>query len=174
MYINIPGLHNSGEDHWQTHFENENPSKFIRIEQENWDEPECRTWIDKLEDDLRHLDYSKLILIGHSIGCMTIVKWFEKYGHIIKGALLVAPTDAEQPNFPSYISGFTPIPMKKLCFNSIVVASTNDHVTSLHRAEQFATAWGSELIVIKDAGHIEPKSGFGKWDEGFELLDKFA
>lgn len=171
MNIIIPGLHNSNEDHWQSHFEKSDPSNFRRIHQENWDEPDCLTWTAKLERDLKGSNYSDLVLIGHSIGCITIAMWFEKYRHKIKGALLVAPTDAEKDNFPSYISGFTPIPDSKLPFPSIVVASTNDHVTSIERARLFATNWGSELHIIEKAGHIEPKSGFGKWDLGLKLIE---
>jgi predicted alpha/beta hydrolase family esterase len=172
MKVNIPGLHNSKKDHWQTYFELQQPSQFIRIEQENWDEPDCETWINKIEKDLEGLHHSRLILIGHSIGCMAIVKWFEKFGHTIKGALFVAPTDAEKENFPSYISGFSPIPRQSLPFPSILVASTNDHVTSLKQAQEFALNWGSVLHTIENAGHLEPKSGFGEWPAGFKLVEK--
>ncbi|MCB0481172.1 MAG: alpha/beta hydrolase [Flavobacteriales bacterium] len=57
-------------------------------------------------------------------------------------------------------------------FPSIVVASTNDHVTSIDRSKKFASDWGSELIVLDNAGHIEPKSGFGEWPLGIQLLHK--
>lgn len=170
MKINIPGLHNSGEDHWQTIMERNFPGQFLRINQENWDEPDCQTWINKIEKDLSNCNYDEIILIGHSIGCMAIVKWFEKYQHHIKGALLVAPSDSENVNYPSYITGFVPIPNQKLPFPSIVVASSNDHVTDLNRSREFARNWGSKLVILNDAGHIEPKSGFGEWKKGLELI----
>ncbi|MDX2360169.1 MAG: alpha/beta hydrolase [Crocinitomicaceae bacterium] len=170
MKINIPGLHNSDENHWQTQLEQSDPLNFIRVHQENWDEPDCDTWINQIEGELKGFNHSELILIGHSIGCMSIVKWFEKFGHKIKGALLVAPSDSEKDNYPSYISGFVPIPRIKLPFPTIVVASTNDHVTSLQRAKEFAANWGSELIVLEDADHIETKSGFGNWPLSNELI----
>lgn len=170
MKVIIPGLHNSDENHWQSHFESSRPSEFIRINQLNWDEPDCESWINKIEEDLKEFKHSELILIGHSIGCMAIVKWFEKYRHLIKGALLVAPSDSEKASYPTYITGFSPIPSTKLPFPSIVVASTNDHVTEMVRSKQFAKDWGSELHILKKAGHIEPKSGFGEWPVGLELL----
>lgn len=49
MKVNIPGLHNSDEHHWQTHFERLMPEEFLRINQINWDEPDCETWIDTIE-----------------------------------------------------------------------------------------------------------------------------
>lgn len=172
MKVNIPGLHNSGEDHWQSHFENDKPSEFKRIIQENWSQPDCHTWIEKMEKDLKNENYSELILIGHSIGCMAIVNWIEKYHHVIKGALLVAPSDADKPVYPDYITGFSPVPMARLPFPSILVASSDDHVTDIERSKEFADHWGSELIILENAGHIEPSSGFGKWEQGMELVHR--
>ena len=55
---------------------------------------------------------------------------------------------------------------------TIIVASDNDHVTSIERSKDFAKNWGSELIILENAGHIEPKSGFGYWSLALELIDK--
>jgi uncharacterized protein len=172
MKINIPGLHDSDKFHWQTKFERADPKNFIRVTQENWDEPDCNTWINQIELELKDFNHSELILIGHSIGCMAIVKWFEKFGHIIKGVLLVAPSDSERDGYPSYISGFVPIPIFKMPFPTIVVASKNDHVTEIVRSKEFAHNWGSELVMLENAGHIEPKSGFGDWEYGLELINR--
>jgi hypothetical protein len=50
------------------------------------------------------------------------------------------------------------------------VASTTDEWVSLVRARQFAAAWGSELVNIGPAGHINTASGYGEWPAGLELL----
>ena len=170
LKVNIPGLRNSNEEHWQTLFENEDPINFYRVQQHNWEQPDCETWIDEIELSLSKFDHSQLILIGHSIGCIAIIKWFEKYGHHIKGALLAAPSDSEREGYPNYITGFTPIPTTLLPFPSVVVASNNDHVTLLERSEFFAQSWGSKMIILRDAGHIEPKSGFGYWQKGKDII----
>ncbi|MBK6264750.1 alpha/beta hydrolase [Marivirga sp. S37H4] len=170
MKVNIPGLHNSDINHWQSHFERLMPDEFFRVNQENWDEPDCETWIDTIEKELSNFNHPDLILIGHSIGCIAILKWFEKYQHKIKGALLVAPSDSERKNYPKYINGFVPIPKNIQPFPTIVVASINDHVTELDRSKEFANNWGSKLVILENAGHIESKSGFGKWDVGLKLV----
>lgn len=171
-YINIPGLHNSDEEHWQSIWEKKYPNQFYRIIQKNWDQPDCETWINQIENMLTEFDTSQLILIGHSIGCMAIVHWLQTFKHPVKGVLFVAPSDAEKPNFPTYISGFTPIPKSKLSYPSILVASTDDHVSSIERCLEFSSNWGSQLIILENAGHIEAISGFGDWQQGFELLKK--
>lgn len=170
MIINIPGLHNSGDDHWQTDLEKEWPNKFYRINQKNWDQPDCKTWIKTIEKELSHFTHQELILIGHSIGSIAIIKWLEHYKYIVKAALLVAPSDAESNNYPSYITGFTPIPKSQIPFPTTLVASTNDHVTSLDRSREWAKNWGSKLVVLEDAGHIESSNIFTPWPLIEELI----
>jgi hypothetical protein len=170
-YFIVPGLGNSGEEHWQTYFENSSDN-FKRINQTNWDSPNCDDWIETIDLALSGTDLSAVVLIGHSLGCSTIAHWANRYKRIIKGAFLVAPSDLEAPNYNFPTTGFAPIPLNKLPFKSIVVASSNDIWVSLERATEFANAWGSELINIGDAGHINVSSGFGQWNEGIEFLKK--
>jgi predicted alpha/beta hydrolase family esterase len=88
--------------------------------------------------------------------------------------MLVAPSDLEAPNYTFPIKGFSPIPLDKLNFNSIVVASSNDIWVSLERANIFAENWGSEFINIGDAGHINTSSGHTNWEEGLTILKKLG
>ncbi len=168
-YFIIPGLGNSGEDHWQTHFE-KTGSNFIRIEQDDWDTPNCDNWIETIEKKLSGYDLDTVILIGHSLGCSTIAHWAKKYNKKIKGALLVAPSDVEalQYNFP--VVGFSPMPKEKINFKTIVVASTDDQWVTIENAKQYASYWGSTFISIKNAGHLNTASGHGEWKEGLEIL----
>jgi predicted alpha/beta hydrolase family esterase len=63
---------------------------------------------------------------------------------------------------------------KKLPFPSIVVASTNDQYVDIERARAFAQAWGSTLVEIGEAGHINGASGYGEWPEGERMLLDFC
>ena len=171
-YFIVPGLGNSGTEHWQTYFETKG-NNFIRINQQEWDAPNCNSWVETIDAALVNVDLSTVVLIGHSLGCTTIVKWALQYKKKIKGALLVAPSDVDVPGYNFPTTGFSPIPSEKISFKTIVVASTNDEWVTLERATYFANNWGSELINIGEAGHINTAAGFGKWDEGLTLLAKF-
>ena len=96
-----------------------------------------------------------------------------QFGKTIKGALLVAPSDIESPVYTFPATGFTPIPMRKFSFKTVVVVSTNDEWVSFQSAAFFAQQWGSELVDIADAGHINAAAGYGKWEDGIALLNKF-
>lgn len=171
-YFIIPGLGNSGPGHWQTYFE-QSGSNFYRIEQQEWDAPNCQDWIETIERNLQQFDPATVVLIAHSMGCTAVAHWAKVYQRRIKGALLVAPSDLEQPAYTFPSEGFTPIPLDQLNFKTIVVNSSDDIWVTPDRARFFAEHWGSEYIELKNAGHINVAAGYGNWDAGLELLKKF-
>ncbi|MDP4262798.1 MAG: alpha/beta hydrolase [Bacteroidota bacterium] len=168
-YFIVPGLGNSGEEHWQTFFE-KSGDNFQRINQQEWDAPHCKDWIETIDKTISAYDPSTVILIGHSLGCAAIAHWATQYNKKIKGALLVAPSDLEAPQYTFPAKGFDPMPKEKINFPTIVVASSDDPWVSLDRAKFFAKNWGSEFINIGNAGHINVSSGHKQWDEGFAIL----
>ena len=171
-YLILPGLGNSGPDHWQSHLERKG-EHFIRVHQMDWESPKCDDWLEAFDLEINKHDHGDVVLIGHSLACVAIAHWANKYGKMIKGAFLVAPSDIEKPAYAFNAIGFDPIPLKKIPFPTIVVASTNDPWVSLGRAKYFAENWGSQFVNIGDAGHINTDSGFGPWDEGFAMLERF-
>lgn len=164
-----PGLNNSDEEHWQTRWEKMYPS-FTRVQQKEWDTPACKDWIETLDAEVMRETPEQVIIVGHSLACCTIGYWTKEYNRIIKGALLVAPSDTEAESYPAGTTGFTPMPLGKLPFPSIMVASTNDFYVTIERAQYFANAWGSEFVNIGEAGHINAASNLGNWEFGLSLL----
>ena len=164
----LPGLNSSGPRHWQSRWEE--LYGFIRIHQRDWDTPVCEDWIRTVDEVITPFPPAKVILIGHSLGCCTIAHWAQRYQRVIKGALLVGPSDVEAPSYPPGTTGFTPMPLQPLPFSSIVVASSNDFFVTPERAEYFASQWGSRLVSIGHRGHINAASGLGDWPEGYQLL----
>jgi predicted alpha/beta hydrolase family esterase len=63
------------------------------------------------------------------------------------------------------------MPLQRLQFPSIVVASSNDPYVTLSRGQAFAKAWGSEFVIVGEAGHTNSASGLGDWPEGLALLN---
>jgi hypothetical protein len=168
-YFIVPGLGNSGPEHWQTYFENSGDN-FMRINQREWEAPACGDWIENIDNAIAGYDRNTVILIGHSLGCIAIANWAARYKKIIKGALLVAPSDIEAPLYDFPATGFAPISLKKINFKTIVVASENDPWVTSARAAFFAGNWGSEFINIGNAGHINVSSGHKDWLQGLQIL----
>ncbi|CAG5070512.1 hypothetical protein DYBT9623_03057 [Dyadobacter sp. CECT 9623] len=173
-FMNIPGLASSGPQHWQTIWEQQYPALFSRVMQENWDWPVKTDWVAQLQKQISELT-GPTILVAHSLGCITVAHWAQEHSSDkIKGALLVAPADADLSKRLNFVIGFAPIPTVKLRFPSIVVASTNDMYATIARSQHFADSWGSEFINLGKKGHINAVSGLGDWSEGKEILQQLA
>lgn len=173
-FLNIPGITNSGPQHWQTLWERQFPNVFRRIVQANWDTPVCEEWIAEIEKQVQAEGAENVVLTAHSLGCTAVAHWAKRYGTRIRGAMLVAPSDCEAPSYEFESSGFDPIPMESLPFRSLVVASLDDRYVTPVRALAFANAWGSEYVEIGRAGHINGDSGHGDWPDGRVLLRRVS
>ncbi len=172
-FLIVPGVTNSSVGHWQSLWEKEFPEKFRRIEQAEWDAPVCSDWIAAIEREVRKEEPENVVLVAHSLGCTTVAQWAKRYGTRIKAAFLVAPSDVEAPSYNFNTKGFAPVPLMKLPFQSLMVASSNDQYVTLERAKRFADAWGSEFINVGAKDHLNAAAGFGEWPEGLELLKRF-
>lgn len=170
-YFTLPGYGGSSAEHWQSHFEQTLPN-CERIEQANWDEPNCDSWVKNVEAKIAACKDPEIILIAHSLGCITTVQWAKHFHKKVKAALLVAPPDLE--NQDHGFGSFTPTPLEKLPFPTILVASDNDPWCKKEQSEFLAAQWGSHLVVINQAGHINADAGFGEWKQGLALVEELS
>lgn len=167
----VPGYTGSGPGHWQTLWQNGHP-EYGRVEQRDWDLPEPVEWVATLDAAIAGAA-APVIVVGHSLGCITIVRRVAMTGpHGIAAALLVAPSDVESPAAPAVIRSFAPIPLERLPFPSLVVCSEDDPLLGVDRGRALAAAWGGERVSIGRAGHIHTAAGFGPWPEGHALLER--
>jgi predicted alpha/beta hydrolase family esterase len=164
----LPGLYDSGPDHWQSYWERSLPD-VARVNQRDWNTPDRKEWVATLERAVAEHG-ADVVLVGHSTGCALIAFWAASTSHSVRGALIVGPSDTEAESYPKGPTGWTPMPMARLPFPSIVVASTDDEYVTIERAQSFASAWGSSFVNIGPAGHINSASGLGEWELGRELL----
>jgi uncharacterized protein len=170
----VPGLGNSGPEHWQSIWQAKHP-EYHRVEQEDWDTPDCSDWIRTLHASICSIGTGPVVLAGHSLACATIAHYAAKYGDgegRVLAVFLVAPSDVEAATYPPGSTGFNPMPLEKLPFHSVMVASTDDPYVTRERSEFLARSWGSRLIQIANAGHINARSGHGPWPEGEAWLEQ--
>ena len=170
----LPGLSSSGPHHWQTLWEQQDPT-CRRVHQADWETPRCADWVATLDDAIAH-SADAVVLVAHSSSCALVAHWSRDASAEnvarVRGALLVAPSDPEGPNYPVGPTGFAPMPLHRLPFPSIVVASRDDRYVTMERAREYASAWGSDLIDLGDAGHVNAASGLGAWAAGYGLLQQ--
>ena len=171
-YLIVPGWQGSPDDHWQSHWQRSLPNS-ARVEQDDWLTPRREDWVAAL-DRAVNASADPVILIAHSLGCVTVAHWSANASLVslrkVRGALLVAPADVERPACSPALRNFAPIPKHLLPFPSQVVGSDNDSAASAPRALQLARDWGAEAGILAGAGHINVKSGHQRWEQGFAYL----
>lgn len=165
----VPGLDASPAPHWQ-HWWAATEHDAITVELSQPDRPSPALWETELAGMiLRHPDS---ILVGHSLGAVLIARILTTWPHLrVRAAMLVAPAETEGAE---RIGQFGAIPQMRLDVPTTVVASRNDPWMSFGRARHLARAWGSEIIDMGFAGHINVASGFGPWAYGKDLRDDLA
>ena len=172
----VPGYTNAGPDHWMSRWESKITSA-RRVVQDEWHKPVREAWVARVLESVDQAE-RPVVLVCHSLGCSTAVlaaqEFDDKRREKVKGALLVAPPDVENPDIrPRHLMTFGPSPRDPLPFPSVVIASRNDPFCAFETAEDMAGAWGSLFLDAGEAGHIRADSGHGPWPEGIMVFSKF-
>lgn len=108
----------------------------------SWHDPALDDWIRALDRAVSGIDIP-ILLVAHSLGCITVAHWAALTG------------------------------CSRRIAGALLVAPADVERGSVRRElADFATAWGSQLVVLDNAGHINPASGHHQWEAGFLLLHR--
>ena len=165
----LPGWQGSGPAHWQSRWER--AYGYTRLDQHDWMRPLRGDWIARLEDVLLSCD-EPAVLVAHSLGCHHVAAWaaHSRNTHLVKAALLVAPPDVERDDVRTMLPSWSAVERHRLPFETRLFASSNDSFCSLERTQEFAAAWGAEVIEVGPRGHLNADSGLGDWPQAHKQL----
>lgn len=175
----VPGLRDHVAEHWQTLLAAEIPGS-VTVEPLTEDRLSKEARVKALDDALNGIE-SDVLIAAHSAGALMVANWALAPSRKIRGALLVTPSDIENPlppGYPAYddlkANGWMPIPRQPLPFPSIVAASRNDPLAEFEKSAELARAWGSGFYDAGEVGHLNPAAGFGHWPDARPLLERLA
>ncbi len=163
----VPGYENSGPEHWQSLWQQQDHG-LRRVEQADWDNPLLGDWVETLDKAVAACP-GPVVLVAHSLGCITVAHWAAAHTGDVRAALLVAPADIDTADIPELVN-FRPVPLRPLPFPSTVVSSSDDPWCSPARSRLFADSWGSRLVDVGPFGHLNSASGLSDWPQGKALL----
>lgn len=167
----VPGLNGSPPGHWQDHWLREDPTARL-VDQDDWQCPVLEDWLARFETALA--DVEEAYVVAHSLGCLLIANMATRpLAARIKGALLVAPALLENVEaLHPCIVRFGSFPASTLPFPSLIVGSTTDPYMDAQEAARTAQLWNSDLVNLGAVGHLNIASGFGRWPQGYALLER--
>ncbi|WP_324171656.1 RBBP9/YdeN family alpha/beta hydrolase [Sulfurimonas sp.] len=168
----LHGWGGSDFPHWQSWLAGELAKDYGKVsflKFSNFDFPNKNDWKNELIKELD--DFKPDIVICHSLANTL---WFhlcnEENIKSVKQLFLVAP-----PSLNSKIdevNSFFPvtIPKNLNADEALLICSTNDPYMTLDEAKSLQKELKVEMHVVKDAGHINADSGFGKWPWMLQIL----
>jgi predicted alpha/beta hydrolase family esterase len=134
------------------------------------DAPRPETWVPALSEWLGEdpRDRAATVLVGHSIGCQTIVRALAEGGSPVEGCLLVAPwfwldEDSRDETSELWATPFDDAAARAAAGKFVALLSKNDPYTSDWEANARAceARIGAEVVVEPGGGHFtgdrEPK-----------------
>jgi hypothetical protein len=140
----------------------------------NTESPQLSEWLSYLQLQVANPN-ENIYFVGHSLGCITILKYLESLPKNIKvgGAVLVAgfirPIHFhELDNFFQTLLNVKKINMsvKKI----IAINSDNDPHVPYQQAEEIEYRFGAELIKIHNGDHLNEKAGYKEFPLLLEKL----
>ncbi len=169
--LTIPGISNSGPDHWQSRWERQHPA-VRRIEQRDWDRPVAGEWIAAIDSAVR-AEATPPVLVAHSLGCLAAAMWAATSDAPLRALLLVALPDPAGPRFPAEATGFQSLPAALEGRAVTIVSSADDPYSDPAFVLSCVRAWRAEHVALRRAGHINAASGLGDWRDGWELVQRW-
>ncbi|MCD2512453.1 RBBP9/YdeN family alpha/beta hydrolase [Comamonas endophytica] len=122
-----------------------------QLEQHDWQRPLRGDWSARLQETLVDAE-APVVLVASGLGCI-LTAWWAAHSPAaakVRGALLIAPTDVEDPALREQLPGWAPIALKPLPFPCLVIGRKPPAGCSLERAQALAHAWGAPFAVLDD------------------------
>jgi len=164
----VPGPNDSGPAHWQSWLQGHFSRHAVRVEQDDWASADLTRWSQRLELTLARHPGARWVAAAHSFGCLALLRYLAQGGANIHAALLVAPAD------PAKFGVAGSMPQAPLAIPSVLLGSETDPWMTFGAACAWARVWGSQVISLGDAGHINTEAGFGPLPQAKALVEQMV
>ncbi|NYZ75711.1 serine hydrolase family protein [Candidatus Micrarchaeota archaeon] len=131
--------------------------------------PKLERWLCAFEKYKPQLENS--IVVGHSLGVAFLLTVIERLDKPVKAAFFVAgfTKPLNNPDFDELIGTFVEKQfdwneVRRNCRKFYVINSDNDPYVPLEQGRNIAKNLKTELIVLKNADHMNEEAGFTKFD----------
>lgn len=127
-------------------------------------------WLDVFNGYRQYLN-ENAIVIGHSLGPAFLLSILEKLDRPIKAAFFVSgfigmlgDAEFDELNQTFVTRDFDWEKIKSNCSRFYVINSDNDPYVPITEGRKLADHLGAELIILKNAGHINKESGYTEFE----------
>ena len=139
-------------------------------------EPKLKKWLASVRENVSRFEPGDgWMLVGHSLGCPTILRLLESFGpdERVDAVILVAAfaNDLGIPQIKDFVDkGFDWKRIRSKAKRFMIINSDNDPYIPLAEGERLAKLLGAELMIEHGAGHINEGSGFTKYERLLRVI----
>lgn len=142
----------------------------------NSEKPDRKETLEFVEKLVKCLDFSRLSIIGHSLGVVTALDLIEKENKKIKSLVSVAGFARDYgAELNSYFMKGREIDFKKvrkIIGKAYVIYADNDPYVPQEELKYLADELRVKPVVIKNGGHLNTDAGYTKFPLLLKLLEK--
>jgi len=177
IYV-VHGYTANSQANWFPDLKNHLESKNITVhifDMPNPHSPIEKEWLEFLETSIINFD-DKSIFIGHSLGCVTILRFLEdKNTNNIESLFLVSGFVEESP-----IAELSEFVKRKINYsklieaikNRVVVSAEDDDIVPYQYSETLAKKLNAQFKLLKTGKHFIDRDGFTKFPYLIDLIQK--
>jgi Predicted esterase of the alpha/beta hydrolase fold len=130
------------------------------------EDPHLESWLEHLRKIFLHID-ENTIFIGHSLGCVTALRYILEKNIKIKGAILVSGFINENPmakqteGLQEFVNGALDIArIKSLIKFRVVITAKNDDIVPTEATQKLAKELDGKLIILSEGKHFIARDGY--------------
>lgn len=135
--------------------------------------PDPEKWQQRLQQPPFDID-EESVLIGHSLGCVTALRFLQNKQQAVKGYILVSGFDEEQQTLPELrshtLSPLDHTALIDIADKRISIISTNDEIVSPSSSKALAEALNTQVILEENAGHFLDREGYTAFPTLLEVI----
>jgi predicted alpha/beta hydrolase family esterase len=142
------------------------------------EKPKMNEWVEHLKETVGEPD-KDCYFIGHSLGCITILRYLEslKESQKIGGTVLVAGfvSHLGYEEIGSFFTTFVDWEkVKSHCDKFVAIHSDNDPYVSTHYGDIFKEELGAQVILRHDMKHFAKRDGFNELPDALDAVLKIS
>ncbi|WP_196894834.1 RBBP9/YdeN family alpha/beta hydrolase [Aureivirga marina] len=153
---------------WFPHFKKELEKENFEViipSMPNSQAPKLKEWEKHLNNEIQYLD-EKTILIGHSLGCVSLLHYLNQKNTKIHSLYLISGFTEKTP-IPE-LQEFVEIDLdykkiKKSCSKIISISAKDDDIISFKFSEELAIKLESSFHLLNEGKHFIDQDGFTKF-----------
>lgn len=161
----VPGLRDSSPAHWQTWLQLRFPGA-VRVYQRHWSKPDLDAWAARIAETIDAAGPGPWVAAAHGFGCLALMRHLQLRASPVRFAMLVAPSD------PARFGVAARLPMGAPLLPSTLFASEDDPGMPIAEAREWARRWGSWMVNLGPAGHVDADAGYGPFPEAAALVER--